>query len=351
MADRIEKITGIYERKLLRQFLLSDHQINGLYSGYTVKVADILAQYRTKKNGIVIRDPDLDKQLAGVTDIFKKQLKKQIEENQLWAFDAANNKTDDILKPYIENIPSSIIAKKGLFERNEEAFREFQKRKYEGMDLSGRVWKLSDDTVMPLIEDYIDNGLVTGRPATNIAQDLKQLLEKPNNQFRRVRDPKTGKLKLSTRAREYSPGQGVYRSSIQNAKRLARTEINMAYRTADQERWKMHDFILGYEICLRDNHPVPDICDAAAGKYPKSFRFVGWHPACRCYMVPILAEKSDFIDSLVDGKKLSGHIEDVPDGFKEWVAANKEKISGWKSQPFWVRDNFKDKRIENGIAA
>lgn len=87
----------------------------------------------------------------------------------------------------------------------------------------------------------------------------------------------------------YHPGRGVYRSSARNAQRLARTEINMAYRKAEQERWKSFDFVVGYEVKTTQNgRHVEDICDCLAGKYRKDFKFLGWHPMCMCYSIPIL---------------------------------------------------------------
>ena len=50
------------------------------------------------------------------------------------------------------------------------------------------------------------------------------------------------------------------------------------------------DFILGIEVHLSNNHtclnakgepePFYDICDELQGRYPKDFKFTGWHPLC-----------------------------------------------------------------------
>ena len=62
---------------------------------------------------------------------------------------------------------------------------------------------------------------------------------------------------------------------------LERTEINMAYRKAEQERWKSFDFVVGYEVKITQNGKhVEDICDCLKGKYRKDFKFMGWHPSC-----------------------------------------------------------------------
>ena len=117
-------------------------------------------------------------------------------------------------------------------------------------------------------------GILDGKPAAAMARDLKQYLKHPDKLFRRVRDER-GILHLSKNAAAFHPGQGVYRSSYQNARRLAVTETNMAYRTADHERWQNLDFVVGIEIHLSSNHTCKgrdgkphrfeDICDQLQG--------------------------------------------------------------------------------------
>ena len=54
----------------------------------------------------------------------------------------------------------------------------------------------------------------------------------------------------------------------------------MAYRTADYEQRQKLDFVLGIEV-RRSNHVFAcPLCDSLQGKYPKTFKFVGWHPQC-----------------------------------------------------------------------
>ena len=166
---------------------------------------------------------------------------------------------------------------------------------------------------------------------------------------------KDGVLRLSKNAKAFHPGQGVYRSSYMNARRLAATEINMAYRTSDDVRRKQLDFVVGIEVKLSNNHNckgVPegefkDICDDLQGKYPKTFKFVGWHPNCRCYTVSILMTDEELLENLKRRKEGKEPIEsvnevkDVPQGFKDWVNDNQERISRAKSLPYFLRDNGK----------
>lgn len=157
--------------------------------------------------------------------------------------------------------------------------------------------------------------------------------------FRRVRD-EHGQLHLSQRAAAYHPGRGVYRSSFKNALRLSTTETNIAYRTADYLRIQQLDFVRGIRVHLSNNHtlngvPFHCICDDFAGDYPKDFKFTGWHPFCRCYTTTILAGDPD-------DPSATPPVTDVPQGMKDWVAANPDRIdrafaSG--KPPYWLRDN------------
>ena len=154
------------------------------------------------------------------------------------------------------------------------------------MSLSDRVWRYTDQFKTE-IEMGIDCGLRDGLDAAQMARRLKQYLQHPDKLFRRVRD-EHGNLQLSKAAAAFHPGRGVYRSSYKNARRLAATETNIAYRTADHVRWQQLDFIVGIEIHLSNNHtcrgrdgkpkPLYDICNELKGKYPKDFKFTGWHP-------------------------------------------------------------------------
>ena len=134
----------------------------------------------------------------------------------------------------------------------------------------------------------------------------------------------------------------------------------MAYRTSDHERWQDLDFIVGIEISLANNHtclnnkgkPVPffDICDELQGKYPKEFKFVGWHPHCRCIATPIMKTKAELDaddERLKRGEEPSdpstseNAVTDMPDGWKQWMEDNAERLENAKSMPYFITDNEK----------
>lgn len=203
------------------------------------------------------------------------------------------------------------------------------------------------------IESALEIGIKSGQPASAIARDLKQYLKEPDKLFRRVRD-KDGVLHLSSRAKEYHPGQGVYRSSYKNALRLAATECNMAYRESDYERWQQLDFVVGIEVKLSNNHtlnghPFTDICDDLAGRYPKDFKFRGWHPFCRCHAVSILKTNEEIMADnkrILEGKEpletSVNSVTEMPAGFKQWTEDNKDRILAADKHgtlPYFIKDN------------
>jgi hypothetical protein len=190
-----------------------------------------------------------------------------------------------------------------------------------------------------------------------MARDLKQYLQYPDKLFRRVRD-EHGVLHLSKAAKQFHPGQGVYRSSFKNARRLAATETNMAYRSSDYERYQQLDFIVGIEVALSNNHtlngvPFTDICDDLKGKYPKTFKFTGWHPLCRCHVLTLLKTEEE-LDADFEAR-LAGEepdtesvntVHDVPQGFKDWIDKNGDRIKSAKSLPYFIKDNYKNGDID-----
>ncbi|MBD5319377.1 MAG: hypothetical protein HDS07_00540 [Bacteroides sp.] len=228
------------------------------------------------------------------------------------------------------------------FQTNPDSLKAFQQRKDEGMNLASSVWDLSEQYKEEL-EEAISAAMAPGMSAVELAAQVKQYLKNPGKRFRRIRD-KFGNLQLSGNAKAYHPGRGVYRSSARNAQRLARTEINMAYRAAEQKRWEQFDFVVGYEVKITQNeHHIEDICDQLAGKYPKGFKFSGWHPQCMCYCIPILKTEEEFwaYDS-ENPVKSANEITELPSNFREWINDNKERIEAAEKRgklPYFIRDN------------
>lgn len=242
----------------------------------------------------------------------------------------------------------------------------FATRKEGGLTISSRVWNIAGGAKKDL-ETIIQNGILEGKGADEISRSLKQYLNEPDALYRRVRNKETGCLELSQAAKKNHPGQGVYRSAFMNARRLAVTEMNAAYRRAEWESYQNNPLIVGYRIELSNNHtvmingkkkPLKDICDDMVGAYPKTFLWTGWHPYCRCRMVPILISDADFTARAkaraarkLDEWKPKETVTTPPKTFLDWIDKNRERLERSKHIPFWIRDNFKDGKIKNGLKA
>lgn len=276
-----------------------------------------------------------------------------------WLF--ACKKNDGFIASIFNTSKLSKARLNKMQDRNLDALQAFQGRKVEGLNLSERVWKYVGQ-YREQMETALDAGLSEGRSAQQLARDVKQNLKDPNRLFRRVRD-KRGNLVLSKVARAFHPGRGVYRSSVKNAQRLTRSEINMAYRESDWQRWQSLDFVVGYEIVRSNHEPLCecDICARLVGRYPKTFKFIGWHPQCMCYAIPILMDEETFDDNELGDlkaalrgttykhKQAANTVTDVPDSFKVWVKDHIEAQKGWSSTPYFIRDNFKNGDLSKGL--
>lgn len=294
------------------------------------------------------------KQLASrITTVIETGSKKQ------WLF--ACSKNDGFISSILDTSKLSKAQLKKMQDQNLDALKTFQGRKVEGMNLSQRVWKYVGQ-YREQLEAALDAGLGEGRSAAQLSRDVRQNLKDPNRLFRRVRD-KRGNLVLSKAAKAFHPGRGVYRSSAKNAARLTRSEINMAYRESDYLRWQSLDFVVGFEVKRSNHEPLCkcDICEKLKGRYPKHFKFKGWHPQCMCYAVPILMDEETFDENELGDLKAAlrgtqykrleakNVVVDVPDGFKEWVKEHEEAQANWSSTPYFIKDNFTDGKLSKGL--
>lgn len=293
--------------------------------------------------------PSIKKEYEKLMKDMSDEIRITIENAERREWERANDKNDELVASVVK---ASQNAQKAVYmKRNLDALSVFALRKQSGLDLSGRVWNITDQYRVQ-IEMAIDVALKEHLTADELSRSVRKYLKYPDKLFRRVRD-EHGVLHLSKAAKAFHPGQGVYRSSYMNARRLAATEINMAYRTSDHVRQQQLDFVVGIEVHLSNNHNckgVPDgeyrdICDELQGKYPKTFKFTGWHPHCRCYVTTILKTPDEVkrdIERKMEGKEplpSVNEVKDVPQGFKDWVENNQDRIARAKSLPYFLRDN------------
>ena len=166
-----------------------------------------------------------------------------------WAL--ANGKNDAMVEKVAAAGLTAAADSADYFNNHEAALKAFKDRKTSGMNLSKRVWNLTQQYKTEL-EMGLDLGIRDGLSAQEMSRQMKQYLKYPDKLFRRVRD-KHGVLQLSKAAAAFHPGRGVYRSSHKNALRMTGTETNMAYRTADHERIQDLDFVVGIRVVLSTN--------------------------------------------------------------------------------------------------
>lgn len=337
--------------------------VNALFDKATSDIAEVAHKetYNPDKPFDFDDYPKAKAQLQKVVKGLASRMQAVIEtgSRRQWLF--ACHKNDEFIASIIDTTKLTKGRLQKMQDRNLDALQSFQARKVGGMSLAERVWKYTEQ-YKAQIELGLDVGLGEGRSAAQLSRDLRQNLQDPNRLFRRVRD-KRGNLQLSKAAKAFHPGQGVYRSSYKNAMRLTRSEINMAYREADHLRWQQLDFVVGFEV-HRSNHEPKckcDLCERLVGKYPKYFKFKGWHPQCLCYATAILMDEDDFdkqelsdLKSALKGteyRKMSAknEVTELPDGFKDWVAENETKQANWASTPYFIKDNFVDGDLSKGL--
>ncbi len=299
-----------------------------------------LTTYHSFESGIfTLKDyPVLNKKVDKLIEKMRKAMIATIHSGISKEWDKANENNDELLK----RLSKIVKIPQGKYQtRNLKALEAFQNRKIQGLNLSERVWNYSKQYKTEL-EQALDVGIADGRSAAELSRDIRSYLRDPEKLFRRVRD-KNGILKPSKNALKYNPGGGVYRSSYKNAMRLTRTEVNMSYREADHLRWQEMDFVVGVEIS-RSNHEFGcNVCESLKGKYPKDFKFSGWHPHCRCHAIPILATEEELLDSIENDTPINSknEVEEVPEQFTKWAKENKDRINWAKAKPLWVKDNEK----------
>lgn len=235
---------------------------------------------------------------------------------------------DKVLKVYSAH--SDKEKYKVLYQTNSDVLKAFQNRKDKGFNVSAKLWQQST-IYKEELEAAISCAIQKGISAVTLSKQIsKYLIDFPSLQ--------------NDYKEKYGSAEHLKDCEYRSI-RLARSEINMAYRTAEQERWRQMDFVVGYEV-KRSGKDFPcTVCESLVGKYPKSFKFTSWHPSCRCYCIPILKTEEEFWKW--DGRSETttesvNEVMDVPSGFKQWVVDNSQRIdiaNKRNTLPYFLNDN------------
>jgi hypothetical protein len=149
-----------------------------------------------------------------------------------------------------------------------------------GIPLSRAVYK-TQALAQGFVDRKVQQGLLLGMNAKAIAKSVKDL----------IRPDVKGGVSYA-------------------AHRLARTEINNAYKTSQENRYADEPWTRGMRWNLSKSHPAPDICnllaerdshDLGAGVYPVGQRPQS-HPNCLCYLTPEQVDEDEFVDRFVAGE-------------------------------------------------
>jgi len=175
---------------------------------------------------------------------------------------------------------------------------------------SQRIWKLRDYTDN-VVSQTITQGILESKSAREIAKDLEAFLVQKAE----------GRAALHglPHKQAWHRGDVVY-----NTQRLARTEINNAFREAQVETAKNATYIKGVKWRLSASHPVADICDTWAsqdlyemgpGCYPPDKAPID-HPNGLCFLTDILKTRDEMMATMKGGREQIT-VKETPKGVVE----------------------------------
>lgn len=357
-AKRIAR-TEAYAEKVRQQFALTVNEILALNKSMPTLDEGVMFSFDAQSMKVQKQVEELLRQLHSVaTMAIKKGITLEWEQ--------ANIECDKLVQSCFGKKVLSSPEFAAWTQRNENARDAFIARSDNGLNLSDRVWQ-SVRQLRDEMEVAMTVAIGEGDSAASMSRKVREYLNEPDLMFRRFRykDAETGEWKRKWKKRikdettgkykwidynrdDYKTGAGVYKSSAKNAMRVARTETNIAYRRADNERWQQMDFVLGQRIQLSHNHPKKDICDKLQGDYPAEFVFDGWHPQCFCFSTPILMDEEEMAkvtEAFLRGEKYTPKgkkITSYPQNFKDWVTEHSEQIAASRdrgTEPYFIKNN------------
>ena len=251
--------------------------------------------------------PRTSKKVDALLDYYSNNMQSLVYSGISDEWKNSNTLQDLLAKRVIRTFTRKIgeAKQKAYYEHNNAAKKAFMERKVKGVNLSQRIWNQRED-VKEALEKTLSVSIEKGMSAVKLSKKVSKYL----NDYPSL-------------AKDYKKKYGKA-ITIQNCEyrsvRLARNEINMAYRSAEQERWARMDYIKGKEIKTTNNlSHKPDMCDLLAGVYPKDSYWTGWHVNCMCYAIPVIMSEEEYWSG-------SQPTNTMPMNFTSWVNDNKDKV-------------------------
>lgn len=313
--------------------------VQSIYDNISAQAADIVlkTEYDPESNEVFSFSdyPEQRTAIQKMQNDFVTDLSNLIDRGVTKEWQMGNEAQNLLINSMVESagVRLNNFYQKKFWQYNDEALNAFKRRKDKGMGLSTKIWQQSSELKTQL-EDTISVAIQRGMSAITLSKRISQYLQN----YPKLKQDYGEKFGTAIRCRDCE-----YKSI-----RLARTEINMSYRMAEQERWRNLDFVLGYRIKLSKNHTCKgvinfyDICDELEGDYPKDFVWAGWHPSCRCYAIPILMSEDEFERYNRREETTEKPITEMPKQFDEWLAYNADRIEKAQERgtlPYFLKDN------------
>lgn len=188
-----------------------------------------------------------------------------------------------------------VRVQRGFGDVNTAAVEAIWARTRNGMKLSDRIWKTSDNA-RDNMRSIILDGVARGRDSAKVARDLERYV----------------KQGAATMAGDYPGmmariGKRVPKDLCYEAFRLARSEMSMAFMEGTYAAGRVNPAYKGVRWQLSSSHPLPDVCDDLAsadlyglgpGGYPAGDEPPYPHANCLCYTSPIAEDTKEFVERL-----------------------------------------------------
>ena len=171
----------------------------------------------------------------------------------------------------------------------------------DGLSLSDRIWKYSN-LVSDGVKKQVLLSLQTGMSAKRLRNQILATAEQNDIEIPKWLERQLKNATPDEIARKVATY--IEKKQKYNALRIARTEIQRAWRVSYVTQAKQLPFVKGIKWNLSGSHPKQDICDElasadpvglGAGVYPPNavpYNGGPAHPHCMCYLTSVLDEEN-----------------------------------------------------------
>lgn len=200
------------------------------------------------------------------------------------AVEEASDGLEKVTEEILEGVFDKTEVKWLFADINQRAILTLLSRtKHDGLKLSDRVWRTSQD-VRTALQKIVEDGVTRGLDSRKLAKQVQQYLQPGVWTV----------MKNETRRR-----LGVPKDVSYEAMRLARTEMNNAFHEGTINSYKAVPSAKGVYWRLSGSHPLPDVCDDYAahngnGFWPKGEEPAKPHPQCMCVILPAMEDTNEF---------------------------------------------------------